>query len=198
MTENHCANCGKGKIEFQSVKDFETKVRGVPFTVPEASVGICNSCGAKFYSPNEIRRWQQLFDAQQVAAGRLLSAEEISSIRQGLGLSVSSFALLLGTTRQSVYNWERRDRKSPQLGLVDLLLRLVRESAANGNVEVLHFLSEQSGVEITTATRSDRCTPPWRSRRRDSSRRRWCDPAQYDQAVGSTGPAKALPSLRSF
>ena len=196
MINNRCVNCGKGEIQFQSVKDFETKVRGVPFTVPEATVGTCNSCGAKLFSPQEIRRWQQLFDAQQVSTGRLLSAEEIGSIRQGLGLPINLFAQLLGTTRQSVYNWERKDRKSPQMRLVDLLLRLARESAANGNVDVLQFLSEQSGIESTLRDRSGRCISLRRLARRDS-RRRWRHPAEYDQVFDSNGAAIALPSLRS-
>src|SRR5690348_1247923 len=115
MTENRCANCGKGKIEFQNVKDFETKVRGIPFTVPEATIGICNSCGARLFSPEEIKRWQRLFDAEQLDTGKLLSPVQIESIRQGLGLPITLFAQLLGTTRQSVYNWERKDRKSVQL-----------------------------------------------------------------------------------
>src|SRR5260370_33065029 len=101
MTNNRCANCGKGEIRFQQVKDFDTKVRGAAFTVPEATVGICDSCGAKFFSPLEIRRWQQLFEAEQIRTGRLLSAEEIESIRKALRLPINSFARLLGTTRQS-------------------------------------------------------------------------------------------------
>jgi DNA-binding transcriptional regulator YiaG len=196
MTRNKCANCGKGDIEFQKLKDFETRVRGVPFTVPEATVAICNSCGAKFYSPIEIKRWQQLFDAEQIGTGRLLSAEDVEGIRRGLDLRINSFALLLGTTRQSVYNWERKDRNSPQLRLVDLLLRLLRESVATGTVDVLQFLSEQSGVELTFPNRSRRCTSSRRSMRRDP-RRRWRDPTDYDQAFASTGPAVALPRLRS-
>ncbi len=197
MTNNRCVNCGRGEIEFQNVKDFETKIRGVPFKVPEATVGVCNSCGARLFSPQEIRRWQQLFDAQQLRTGRLLSAEEIGNIRQGLGLPISLFAQLLGTTRQSVYNWERKDRKSPQLRLVDLLLRLIRESTASGTVDVLQFLSEQSEVELTLPNRARRCNSPRRSPRRDP-RRRWCEPSEYDRAFGSNDAAIALPSLRNF
>ncbi len=197
MIENKCASCGKGDIEFQTVNDFETKVRGVPFVVPEATVGICNSCGARFFSPKEITRWQLLFEAGQLDTRSLLSAEEIENIRQGLGLPINLFARLLRTTRQSVYNWERKDRKSPQLGLVDLLLRLVRESAANGPVDVLHFLSEQSGVELTTTNRSQQYNSLRRGRRRNS-RRKWRDRAEYDRAIGSSGPAVPLPSLGSF
>src|SRR5229473_6142192 len=92
MTENRCANCGKGIIEFQRVKDFETKVRGIPFTVPEATIGICNSCGARLFSPEEIKRWQYLFDAGQLDTGKLLSAGEIASIRQLLDLPINLFA----------------------------------------------------------------------------------------------------------
>jgi putative zinc finger/helix-turn-helix YgiT family protein len=197
MSNNRCANCGKGKIQFQNVKDFETKVRGVPFTVPEATVGICNSCGAKLFSPQEIRRWHQLFDAQQLRTGRLLSAEEIGSIRQGLGLPINLFAQLLGTTRQSVYNWERKDRKSPQMRLVDLLLKLVRESGATGTVDVLQFLSEQTGVELNGLNHTPTSIPSRRLIRRDP-RRRWRNPCEYDRVFGSHGIPIALPSLRNF
>jgi putative zinc finger/helix-turn-helix YgiT family protein len=197
MAKNRCASCGKGEIQFQNIKDFKTNVRGVPFTLPEARVGVCSSCGARFYSPTEIRRWQQLVDAQQVSTGRLLGPEEIEDIRQALGLSINSFAALLGSTRQSVYNWERKDRKGPQLRLVDLLLRLIRESTTNGTVNVLQFLSEQSGLRLVLTERSHQCLSARRSRRRDS-RRRWRDPSEYDRAVGSSGPAVALPSLRSY
>jgi len=197
MTKNRCANCGKGEIKFQNVKDFETQVRGVPFTVPEATIGICNACDARFFSPQEITRWQQLFDAQQVRSGRLLSAEEIASIRLGLGMSINSFAQLLGTTRQSVYNWERKDRKSPQLRLVDLLLRLIRESSASGTVEVLQFLSEQSGLDVIVPRQSRDCVISRRPRRR-GSRRRWHEPGDYDRVFASSGQPIPLPSLRSY
>lgn len=197
MTNNRCANCGKGGIEFQNVTDFETKVRGVPFTIREAKIGICNSCGARLFSPQEIRRWQQLYDAQQLLTGRLLSAEEIGSIRRGLGLPISLFAQLLGTTRQSVYNWERKDRKSPQLRLVDLLLKVVRESAANRTVDVLQFLSEQTGVELRPSNHTPGCISSRRLMRRHL-RLRWRDPGEYDRLLGSQGVPIALPSLRNF
>lgn len=197
MTKNKCANCGQGEVRTQTLRNFETKVRGMQFVVPEARVAICDSCGARFYSPAEIRRWQKLFEAQQETTGKLLSAEEIERMRLDLGLSVSSFALLLGATRQSVYNWERQDRKSPQLRLVDLFLRLIRASATSGAVDVLQFLSEQNGQEVKLDTPSQQCGPPRRPRRRDG-RRWWRDPVEYDRAVGTTGPAIRLPGLQRF
>lgn len=197
MTKNRCANCGKGEVRFQQVKDFDTKVRGAAFTVPEATVGICDFCSAKFFSPQEIRRWQQLFEAEQTRTGRLLSAEEIESIRKALCLPINSFAQLLGTTRQSVYNWERKDRKGPQLRLVDLLLRLVRESMASGTVNVLQFLGMQSGVELTIPNQPPECVSLHRSGRK-ALRRRWHEPGEYDRTFATSGRPIPLPSLRSY
>lgn len=197
MTKNKCAKCGKGEVRFQRVKDFDTKVRGIAFTVPEATVGICDSCGAKFFSPQEIRRWQQLFEAEQTRIGALLSAEEIENIRKGLRLPINLFAQLLGTTRQSVYNWERKDRKSPQLRLVDLLLRLVRESMTSGTVNVLHFLGMQSDVELTAPNQPPECVS-LRPSGRKALRRRWRDPGEYDRTFATSGRPIPLPGLRSY
>lgn len=192
MTNNLCATCGKGEIEFQKVKDFETKIRGIPFTVPEAEIGICNKCGARLFSPQEIRRWQRLYDLEEERTGRLLSWDEIQDTRKGLALSIYSFARLIGTTRQSVYNWEREDRKAPQLRIVDLLLKLVRESASSGSVDVLHFLSEETGVEVSSKRSPERDAP----RRRTA--RRWRQPVEYDRRFKCNSAPTALPSLRSF
>lgn len=197
MTNNRCANCGTQRIEFRNVKDFETKVRGVPFVVPEATIGTCISCGAKFFTPQEIRRWQELFDTEQQRTGRLLTSEDIQCIRHALGLPINSFALLIGTTRQSVYNWERKDRKAPQLRLADLLLRLTRESTVNGSVDVLQFLSEQSGVELTLPNQSPRCTPRRRLTRRGLGGR-WREARDFDQAFGSKEAATPLPRICSY
>lgn len=192
MNNNLCTDCGRAGITFQKVKGFETKIRGVPFTVPEAEIGVCNACGAKFFSPQEIRRWQRLYDAEQERTGRLLTAEQIRGLRMDLRMTIQSFAQLLGTTRQSVYNWERSDRKSPQLRIVDLLLRAIRESASNGTVDVVQFLREQSGVE---STEEPPCYCPLRGRRRA---RRWHDPSEYDRAFNARGATVGLPSLRSY
>ena len=173
MNKNRCAKCGKGEIEFHKVKDFETMVRGVSFTVPEAVIGRCKSCGEKIFDPNEIRRWQQLYETDLLTRGKLLSAAEINKIREALELQINQFARLLGTTRQSVYNWERENRKSPQLRLADLLLRLIDESMKIGAVDVVEFLREQAGMNqrVQRVDRHSRTRHPWRRKTVSLSRR---------------------------
>jgi putative zinc finger/helix-turn-helix YgiT family protein len=194
MNKNHCLECGRGEIEFRKVKNFETMVKGVPFTVPEASMGFCKSCGAKIFDPNEIRRWQQLYEANLLLEGKFLSAAEITKIRETLGLQISQFARLLGTTRQSVYNWERENRISPQLRLADLLLRLIHESMKVGAIDVVEFLREQAGMsEIAQGVRHRR-TRLSRRRRIVSLRRR--ESCEYDRIFGPSDAPNDLPRLQ--
>jgi len=195
MNKNRCAKCGKGEIEFHKVKDFETMVRGVSFTVPEATIGRCKSCGEKIFDPNEIRRWQQLYETDLLMRGKLLSADEINKIREALGLQINQFARLLGTTRQSVYNWERENRKSPQLRLADLLLRLIHESMKIGAVDVVEFLREQAGMNqvVQKVSGRSRTRHPWRRRIVSLSRREsW----EYDQIFETSDAPNKLPRLQ--
>ena len=152
MIEFLCEECKEGRVRWQTRANYSTKVHGHPFVVPEAVVGVCDHCGAEAFDPQESRRWARLYDESLEKQGFLLTAEEISDIRGQLGLSIGNFALLVGCTRQTVYNWERCDRKSPQLKLADLLLKLVRESMYSGEVDVLRYLlfqAEQGGIALS-------------------------------------------------
>jgi putative zinc finger/helix-turn-helix YgiT family protein len=196
MTKTNCAECGKGEVESRKVQNFATMVRGVPFVVPEATVGFCSSCGAKVFDPKEIRRWQALFESEQLGPEKLLSAGEITELRGALGLQVMQFARLLGTTRQSVYNWERENRTAPQLRLADLLLKLIREYRTNGAVDVVEFLRTQAGLDqeqrnLRPARRATRIRA--RGRIRASTRRESCD---FDQLFGPAAVPRELPRLR--
>ena len=195
MSKNHCAKCGKGEIEISKVDNFGTMIRGNHFTVPEATIGICKSCGAKVFDPIEIRRWQKLYETDLVLKGHFLTAADIRNIRQALGLQISQFALLLGTTRQSVYNWERDNRNSPQMKLVDLLLRLIRKSMEEGTVDVVQYLREQAGldghVHEDCASR-----PPGRLQRERARRIGLRESCEYERAVGFQGAPIELPRLR--
>lgn len=151
MTNYPCPECGKGTVEKTVQKDFQTKVRGYPFVVPEAVIGHCNNCGREFFSANEVKRWARLYDERREARCRPLGAGEISGIRNGLRLTMGGFALFMGCTRQTVHNWERRDRRVPQLGMADLLLRLVDESCRHGAIDVVSWLRDRAralGAEI--------------------------------------------------
>ncbi|HEX3036359.1 MAG TPA: helix-turn-helix domain-containing protein, partial [Thermodesulfobacteriota bacterium] len=77
--------------------------------------------------------------------------QAIEGLRKNLGLSIEDFAYLIGATRQSIYNWERRDREKPQSRTVDLLMKLVRYSMEKEKVDVLAFLiheSQKLGIDI--------------------------------------------------
>jgi putative zinc finger/helix-turn-helix YgiT family protein len=195
MSKNHCAKCGKGEIEIRKVDNFETMIRGNHFTVPEAKIGVCKSCGAKVFDPIEIRRWQKLYETDLVHKGHFLAASDIRNIRQALGLQISQFALLLGTTRQSVYNWERDNRNSPQMKLVDLLLRLIRKSMEEGVVDVVQYLREQAGLDGHV---HEDCTsrPPGRLQRAGLRRIGLRESCEYERAVGFQGAPIELPRLR--
>jgi len=118
-----CQECHKGTVRETRVKGYQTRFDRVPFTVPEAIIGICDKCGAEHHNAGEYKHWRALFEAESQKSGRLLSAREIGALRERLGLSKSDFAALLGTTRQSVYWWEREDRDRPQSLAYDNMLR---------------------------------------------------------------------------
>ena len=156
MTTYPCPECGKGTVERTVQKNFRTKVRGHSFVVPEAVIGVCNNCGREFFGAKEVKRWGRLFDEFREARGASLGADEIARIRQALRLTMGGFALFLGCTRQTVHNWERRDRKVPQLGMADLLLRLVDESCRHGAIDVVSWLkgrAQELGAEIEPVAR---------------------------------------------
>lgn len=188
-----CEECGKGTIRRREVRHFATKVRGHQFVVPTAVVGVCDNCGAEAFDPQEVRRWNALFDKDLEQKGLLLGPQEVRTIRENLGLSIADFARLIGSTRQSLYNWEREDRKSPQNGLVDLLIRLIRESMRSGKVDVLKFLQAQAranGVDVTIGLTSDI----------GGGRIEWAiqfaPPNRFDQLFQTEEPTVALPVLR--
>ena len=64
---------------------------------------------------------------------------------------MEDFAYLIGCTRQSIYNWEKKDREKPQSRMADLLIKLVRHSFEVGKVDVIDFLikdAEGLGIAI--------------------------------------------------
>jgi len=146
-----CLECGAGTVRPVTHHGIATKFEHIDFVVPVGEVHECDTCGATSYAGPELDRWRALFDEYQARSGLLLSSGEIGAVRESLGLNITQFAQLLGSTRQSLSYWERPDRPAPQGRTADLLLRLVRESVANGPVDVLRFLQERAraqGVEI--------------------------------------------------
>jgi putative zinc finger/helix-turn-helix YgiT family protein len=188
-----CEDCGKGTIRKRTIQNLATKIRGYPYVVPAAVVGVCDNCGAQVFDPVELRRWDKLFTAELEQKGDLLTSQQIRSIREDMGLSIADFAKLIGATRQSVYNWEGEDRKAPQIRLVDLLIRLIRESRASGRVDVLAFLQEQAkaaGGAVTIKLASNISTG------RAESAFELSPANRFDQLYHSGEAPVALPALR--
>ncbi len=137
-----CQECGKGKVVRRVFDLYKTKIQGLDFTVPNAVVGVCDVCGAEHFSGPETERWYELFD--QSRKHLYLPPEEIRQIRESLGLNMEQFAQLIGTSRQSLHNWERSERTFNQSRVADLLLRMVRTAQVSGKVDVLGFLVGQA------------------------------------------------------
>jgi putative zinc finger/helix-turn-helix YgiT family protein len=153
-----CQECGQGTVVVKLVPEYRTKIKGYPWTVQNARIGICDRCGAEHFDPNETLRWRAEFEEKQ----SYLMPAEIRELRQRLGLSMEQFAILMGCTRQSLYNWERADRLSPQSRMADLFMRLVRESHSRGQIDVLSFLTDQAanaGFSLPASSKPRQVTP---------------------------------------
>lgn len=144
-----CQECGQGVVRERTIPEYHTRIKGYPFVVKDARIGVCDRCGAEHFVPQETDRWEQIFSVEQ---GELfLKPIEIQRLRKSLGLTMEQFAVLIGCTRQSLHNWERPDRLKSQSRMADLLLKIVRDSFEKGEVDVLRFLAreaEQLGVHL--------------------------------------------------
>ena len=57
-----CQECGQGNVVEKTVPKYRTKIKGYPWTVQNAHIGICNRCGAEHFDPNETLRWRSEFE----------------------------------------------------------------------------------------------------------------------------------------
>ena len=144
MFEYTCPECGRGTVRTTRVHNYKTKVKGYPFVVEEALIGVCDQCHAESFAPEETKRWETLFSRSLEARQAFLSPKEIAELRKSIGLSMEDFARLIGSTRQSLSVWEKEDRASPPLRTADLLMKLVRQSLRAGPVDVLTFLLDEA------------------------------------------------------
>jgi len=152
-----CQECGQGTVVVKLVPEYRAKIKGYPWTVQNARIGICDRCGAEHFDPNETLRWRTEFEGKQ----SYLTPAEIRELRQRLGLSMEQFAILMGCTRQSLYNWERADRLSPQSRMADLFMRLIRESHSQGQIDVSSFLrgeAQNAGFSLPASSKPRQVT----------------------------------------
>lgn len=144
MFQYTCQECGQGTVKEQKIENHKTKIKGYPFTVPEAIVGICDKCKAEHFAAEETKHWEELFAKSLEKEKIFLLPQDIERVRKDLGLSMENFALLIGSTRQSLYNWENRKRSHPQSRIADLFIKLVEKSRSEKDVNVLDFLVREA------------------------------------------------------
>jgi putative zinc finger/helix-turn-helix YgiT family protein len=139
-----CPECGRGTVRSTSILNYKTKIKGYPFVVDEALIGVCDQCGSESFAPEETKRWEELFYRSLEARHAFLSPQEMMELRTSLGLSMEDFARLTGCTRQSISAWEKPDRSAPPSRMADLLMKLLRESLRVGAIDVLPFLLSEA------------------------------------------------------
>lgn len=139
-----CPECGRGTVRSTRILNYKTKIKGYPFVVDEALIGVCDQCGSESFAPEETKRWEELFYCSLEARHAFLSPQEMMELRTSLGLSMEDFARLTGCTRQSISAWEKPDRSAPPSRMADLLMKLLRESLRVGAIDVLPFLLSEA------------------------------------------------------
>jgi len=152
MYDYVCQECGQGIVREQKIKNYRTRIKGYPFVVPEAAVGICEKCKAEHFASDETKRWEEVFYQSLERSKFFLLPQDIERVRKALGLTMENFALLIGSTRQSLHNWEDQSRSRPQSRIADLLIKLVNRSRIEGKVDVVDFLIQEAkklGIELS-------------------------------------------------
>ncbi len=144
LFEYSCPSCGRGTVRTTVVRNYKTKLKGYPFVVDEALIGICDACEEHNFAPEERQRWTQLFSTTLAERHAYLRPEEIHALRRTLGLSQEEFARLIGATRPSVAAWERPERTVPPSRTADLLMKLVAHAVQSNQVPVLDVLLDEA------------------------------------------------------
>ena len=144
LFEYPCPECGLGVVQTTKVRNYKTKIKGYPFVVDEAFIGVCNHCQTEHFAPEETQRWEELFSRSLETRKAFLAPEEITELRTTFGLSMEDFARLIGATRQSISAWEKSGRASPPSRTADLLMKLLRQALHTETVDVISVLLEEA------------------------------------------------------
>jgi len=147
-----CPNCGEKSLKSIKIDRFDTKVKGVAFTVSNALIKECDECGEKVFSYKEVRRWEEDFKEDLLKKDGLLSAEQIRDLRKSLKLDIKEFAQLFAVTQLNVHAWESKTINSLSLGPAALLLALLKEDIQNdsgNNVFAALLLAAKKRGQLT-------------------------------------------------
>lgn len=96
LFEYPCSECGRGVVKTTRVYNYKTKIKGYPFVVDEALIGVCNQCQAESFAPEETKRWEERFSCSFETRNAFCSPKEIRELRKSLNLSMEGFTRLIG------------------------------------------------------------------------------------------------------
>jgi DNA-binding transcriptional regulator YiaG len=126
MNAIKCPSCGKQEMRLEVIARHVTRLAGIGVTVPDAEIAKCANCGETMVSVKELERWKDLQRKQLLGSQAIPGPEDVRTVRESLGFSVSDFAGLMAVTRQTVHAWERPDIGGMQLGPGALLIKLLQ------------------------------------------------------------------------
>lgn len=129
-----CPACGERMRQARG--RLELPVNGETIAVAGASHLRCPGCGERVLRFDEARHLRErAFEIYRKERG-LLSADEIRSMRERLGLTQASMARLLKLGGNTISRWE--SGRNVQSGSMDVLLRLIRDMP--GSLEYIRGL----------------------------------------------------------
>jgi len=105
MKEAFCPNCEEYTKATLGVEKEVYNVRGEPIEI-EAEVAICQKCGSKIFDEERDSRNLEKAYSFYREKRKLLSADEIRSIREKYGLSQRALSRLLGWGEITIHRYE--------------------------------------------------------------------------------------------
>jgi len=139
-----CEECGKGTVKKKVFENYKTKIKGYPFVVDKAVIGVCDQCGARHFDANEAKHWKELYNKDLELKHISLLSDEIEAVRKSLGLLMEDFVYLIGRIHQLIYNREKKDREKPQSRMADLLIKLICLSCKGEKADIISFLVDEA------------------------------------------------------
>ena len=118
-----CPACGA--LMREKVGPLRLPVNGEDVTVPDAGHLACPKCREVVLRLDESRRLRERAIALYREKYRLLSADEIRSLRRRFGLTQGGLARLLRLGGNTISRWE--SGRNVQTAAMDVLLRLIRD-----------------------------------------------------------------------
>lgn len=123
MIDDACPSCGTMMVERRGA--LRLPVNGEDVSVPSASHLRCPKCAEVVLRFRDARRLREDAIAIYRRKHGLLSADEITTIRERFALTQADLARLLRLGANTVSRWE--SGRNVQTGAMDILLRMIRD-----------------------------------------------------------------------